>query len=309
MASRTKGKIPPYKSVLFWLSVGAAVLVGIGLEAFMLDGNVAVLRPAGEVAAGQRSLIVVATLLMLLVVVPVFILTFFIAWKYRAGNKSATYSPEWDSNRRLELTWWGIPFVIIAALSVMIIVSSHRLDPYKPLASDKPPLTIQVVALQWKWLFIYPYQDVASVNQVYLPVGTPANFVITADAPMNSFWIPELGGQVYAMAGMTTKLHLMASRPGIYPGSSANLSGEGFADMKFSAHAVEGAEFDAWVASAKSQSNPLDDDAYDTLAEPGTDSYPGTYSQVKSGLYDRIIDKYMLPSPGKSEAAGQAHGT
>lgn len=262
---------------------------------YLTSRDVAILNPEGSVASAQRDLLITATLLMMIVVVPVFVMTFWIAWRYREGNQKAKYTPDWGGNRWAEITWWAIPGIIITILGVMIWRSSHDLDPFKPLASNTKPITIQVVALQWKWLFIYPEQDVATVNYFQFPEDTPVNFEITADAPMNSFWIPELGGQIYAMAGMTTKLHLIADRPGNYEGSSANLSGEGFSNMRFTARASTLSNFNDWVVSAKASSKILDMAEYNKLAEPSLASSVMTYSSTEDGLHSKVVDKYMKP--------------
>jgi len=187
------------------LSLGVVLLVA----GYLHGHSIAVLNPQGFIANKERGLIVTITLLMLIVVIPVFALTFAIAWKYREGNTAARYSPEWDHNRWVEAVWWAVPLVLITVISMISWSSSHELDPFRPLRSANPPITIQVVALQWKWLFIYPDQNIATVNFVQFPANTPVDFQITSDAPMNSFWIPQLGGQIYAMAGMSTQLHLM----------------------------------------------------------------------------------------------------
>lgn len=196
----------------------------------------AVLQPAGPIAHKERSLMLTATLLGLAVIIPVYILTVLITLKYRVENKHAKkYQPTWDHSRVLETVWWAIPIAIIAVLSVIAWQSSYALDPFKPLASKAKPLNIQVVALDWKWLFIYPGQQVASVNELQLPVGRPVSLQITSDSVMNSFWLPRLSGQIYAMPGMSTELHLMADSGGTYDGASANISGSGFAGMAFTA--------------------------------------------------------------------------
>jgi cytochrome o ubiquinol oxidase subunit 2 len=271
--------------------------------------SMTVLFPAGEIGKKERDLIITSTLLMLLVVTPVFILTFMIAWRYREDNHTARYSPNWDGNRLLELVWWALPFAIIATLAVITWTSSHDLDPSKPIAGSKP-INIQVVALQWKWLFIYPQQHIASVNYVQFPQATPVNFSITSDAPMNSFWIPALGGQVYAMSGMDMKLHLIADKSGIYRGSSANISGRGFAGMNFTAKATTQAEFDSWVTKVKKDQNNLSLDKYNQLSQPSENNPEAYYSDTTPNLYDRIVLKYMLPSSQISETSTLAalHG-
>ncbi|MCA9350809.1 ubiquinol oxidase subunit II [Candidatus Nomurabacteria bacterium] len=279
------------------------VLVGLGIF-ITLVGLVAiasknasfdVLSPAGEIASRQKDLIVFTTALSLIVIVPVFWLLAVFAYKYRASNKKAKYQPELDGNPKLEFIWWAIPIVIIGVLSVVAFKTSHSLDPYKPLSSDKKPLTVQVVALDWKWLFIYPEQKVASLNELNIPANTPINFQITADAPMNSFWIPKLGGQIYAMAGMQTKLHLEAAKEGEYYGSSANLSGKGFAGMNFKTIATSEDNFQAWVLKSQRLGLPLDTQTYQQLAEPSENNPVTIYSLKQPSLYNDIIMSYMAP--------------
>lgn len=281
-----------YKAIFFTL----LCLVLAGAVFYLLkDNNFAVLNPKGEIAAKQRDLIITSTLLMLIVVIPVLVFTFFIAWKYRASNNKARYSPDWDGNKAIETTWWAIPSAIILVLSVITWTSSHELDPFKPIAASAKPVTVHVVALQWKWLFIYPEQNIATVNLVQFPVDTPVNFVVTADAPMNSFWIPQLGGQIYAMAGMHTKLHLIADETGYFRGSSANISGRGFAGMKFIAKSSSKADFDSWVKSVKSYGGSLTMSEYNQLAEPSENTPASSYSSTEKDLQAKVIAKYLAP--------------
>ena len=283
------------------------LLVGLVILAvlFLQDKNIAVLNPKGPIANQQRSLIITATLLMLIVVIPVFILTLYIAWKYRETNPQAKYTPDWDHHPGLEAMWWGLPLAIILVLSVITWQSSYKLDPFRPLDSSKPPIQIQVVALQWKWLFIYPEYNVASVNYLQFPEDTPVNFEITADAPMNSFWIPQLGGQIYAINGMKTQLHLIASEPGDYNGSSANISGKGFAGMKFIARASSQTDFNNWIQSLKYSPDTLNRDTYTELAKPSKDNPPATYVS-ESALFDMIMTKYMKPAAEVKPAASKS---
>lgn len=266
----------------------------VAVLVFLASGhNIQVLNPKGTIGAQQRDLMFIAVGMMLLVVIPVFIMTFVFAWKYRASNDRAKYEPEWDHSRAAETLWWAIPFAIIAVLAGIAWVTSHTLDPYRALASDVKPMRIQVIAMEWKWLFLYPDQGIATVNDVHLPVNTPIDFQITSDAPMNSFWIPQLGGQIYAMSGMSTSLHLAADEPGVYRGSSANISGKGFAGMKFTATAQSSDEFERWASTLKRKDIPLSSDAYTHLAEPSQNVPPLYYSNFQDGLYDTIIMKYM----------------
>lgn len=273
--------------------VAVALLVVAVL--YLRHFSIPVLEPRGTIARQERNLIYFGSLLSIIIIVPVFALTFMISWKYREANTKATYSPEFDHSRKAETIWWLIPTILIVILSVVTWNSSHQLDPFKPLASDTAPLTIQVVALDWKWLFIYPQQNIASVNMVQFPVNTPVHFVITSDAPMNSFWIPQLGGQIYAMPGMSTQLHLMASQSGSYRGSSANISGRGFADMNFTAKATSNLDFRKWVNTVKQSPNHLTADAYAELSKPSDHNTVAYYASNQPGLYDSIVIKYMTP--------------
>ena len=257
--------------------------------------NIPVLSPAGPVGQKERDLIVLAVVLSLIVVIPVFFMLGFFAWKYREGNKKARYDPDFDHSRLIESVWWGIPLVIITILAIATWKSSHELDPPKPLQSEAETLNIQVVALQWKWLFIYPEQNIATVNLVQFPEKTPVKFSVTSDAPMNSFWIPQLGSQIYAMSGMSTSVNLMADRTGSYQGSSANISGEGFADMTFVANSVPGKDFEKWVELVRQYRESLSTGTYSLLSKPGRQKAPGYYSSVDKGLYRQVIAKYLGP--------------
>jgi cytochrome o ubiquinol oxidase subunit 2 len=255
-----------------------------------------VFNPKGVIALAEMNLIVKTTLLMLIVVVPVFIMLAVFSWRYRAGNTKEKNTPDWHSNIALEKIWWAIPILIIAFIARMTWVSSHELDPFKPIVSNALPITVQVVALEWKWLFIYPEQNIATVNFVEFPVGTPVNFKITGDAPMNSFWIPQLAGQIYAMAGMDAKLHVMATEAGEYLGVSANYSGYGFSGMKFIAKASSQEEFDKWVKEVKQSPADLSSLEYEKLAKKSRNNPVAYYSGVGENLYNTIIMKYMTPA-------------
>ena len=261
--------------------------------------NWTLLDPVGQVGIEERNLIITATLLMLLVVVPVILMTLIFAWKYRASNKNATYAPKWSHSTKIEVVIWTVPILIIIALGVITYKSTHALDPYRPLESDVKPVTIEVVALDWKWVFIYPEQGIATVNKIVFPANTPVNFRITSDSVMNSFFIPGLGGQIYAMAGMTTQLHLIANKNAEMDGISANYSGAGFTGMKFKAIATSEEDFNAWVAEVKASPKQLDNAEYAALEKPSENNPVELYSTVTPNLFQLIIDKYEGMNPGK----------
>jgi cytochrome o ubiquinol oxidase subunit II len=275
------------------LSLIVVVLLGIFVD-YLTHTNIQILNPKGPIAAQERNLIYIALGLSLIVVIPVFAITIAIVVKYREGNH-AKYSPNMDGNWIAETVWWIIPSAIIAVLAVIAWNSSHTLDPYRPISNGVTPLNIQVVALDWKWLFIYPEQNIATVNYFELPVNTPVNFQITADAPMNSFWIPQLGGQIYAMPGMNTQLNLLASSVGNYHGSSANISGSGFSSMDFTAMATSNANFLTWVGNVKGGSDMLDATSYSKLSMPSTSFPSSNYILGDSQLFLSILNKYLLP--------------
>lgn len=218
--------------------------------------NLVVIDPSGDIASQQADLIIVSTILMLLIIVPVMALTVFFAWKYRQGNKDAEYDPEWHHSTKLEVVIWSAPLVIIIALGAITWVTTHTLDPYRPLdridaerplPKDHEPMVVEVVSLDWKWLFIYPEQGIATVNELAAPIDTPIQFKITSSGIMNSFFIPALAGQIYSMAGMETKLHAVINEEGVYDGFSGNYSGEGFSHMRFKFHGLSQDGFDTWV--------------------------------------------------------------
>jgi cytochrome o ubiquinol oxidase subunit 2 len=279
-----------------WAVIAVIVVWLFGLLAVYLhNANFAILNPAGVVAEREKRLMITTVTLGLLVIIPVFIMTAFIVLRYREGNHKAKYSPELSGNWLAETVWWVIPSLIILVLSIITWNSSHDLDPHKALASSVKPLNVQVVALDWKWLFIYPDQGVASVNEVNFPVDTPVHFDITADAPMNSFWIPRLGSQIYAMPGMATHLNLMADKTGTFAGSSANISGKGFSGMDFDANAVSAVRFNDWLRTARQSPRSLDAGSYRLLAKPSSHDSVVYYSSVDARLFDKVVNKYMTP--------------
>ncbi len=265
--------------------------------------NIALFNSKGEIALKERELISFTVLLGLSVIIPVLILTFFVAWKYREGNSGSKYTPDSVHNKFLEFAWWALPTAIILILGVVNWRATHALDPYKTLDVASKPVTIQVVALRWKWLFIYPEQNIATVNFIQFPAQTPINFELTADAPMSSFWIPNLGGQIYAMTGMESKLHLIADLPGDFRGSAAEINGPGFSGMKFMARASSQADFDTWVQEVKNSGKTLDLTEYNKLASPSENNPVTFYASTDVNLYNNIIRKFMAqPESGSQNA-------
>jgi len=277
------------------------------MPAALLSGcDFVVLHPFGAVAAQQGHLIVVSTLLMLLVVVPVLALTFLFAWRYRQSNAKATYSPDWDHSTALELVIWAAPLLIIIALGAVTWINTHTLDPYRPLhrldaartiPAGVKPLNVEVVALDWKWLFIYPDLGIATVNELAAPVDVPINFKITASSVMNSFFIPALAGQIYAMPGMQTELSAVINQAGEYEGFSANYSGAGFSGMRFKFRGVSQDEFDHWVQTVRAGGTSLGNDDYMQLEKPSEREPVHRYSTVANGLYDAILNQCVHSHP------------
>lgn len=281
--------------LLFTGLILLVILLMQPLQVYFLKEKIDVLFPEGKIAFAQRNLLFIIQALMLLIIVPVYILTFVFSWKYRADNKKATYDPDLVDHKIAEIIWWGLPLAMILIISGITYVKTYELDPYKPIVSDKKPITIEAVALQWNWLFLYPEEKIASVNYLQIPEKTPIHFQITADAPMNSLWIPDLGGQIYAMPGMKTELYLFADAPGESRGSSANISGKGFAGMHFVTKATTEAEFHEWVNKAKQSTNTLNWEQYQQLAMP-TENHPvEQYQLADEKLFHQILMKFMQP--------------
>lgn len=264
-----------------------------------------VLDPTGDVARQQGDLIVVATALMLIVIVPVIALTLFFAWRYRASNKAATYTPDWDHSTQLELVIWAVPLLIIIALGAITWITTHTLDPYRPLdrlskgrpvPADVAPLEVQVVSLDWKWLFIYPKEGVATVNELALPVDRPVRFLLTSSSVMNAFYIPELAGMIYTMPGMQTELNAVANQAGTFQGLSSNYSGAGFSHMRFTVHATDAAGFKAWVTKARAAGERLDRARYLALEKPSEREPARLFAGVDPGLYDAILNRCVDPN-------------
>ncbi len=284
----------------FLRTILSMVFVGVALAGC----DMVVMSPSGDIASQQADLIVWSTILMLLIVVPVIALTLWFAWRYRASNKEATYTPDWDHSTRLELVIWAAPLAIIIALGALTWVSTHQLDPYRPLSridegkpitSEVEPLVVEVVAMDWKWLFFYPEYDLAVVNELAAPVDRPITFKITSTTMMNAFYIPALAGQIYAMGGMETKLHAVINEAGVYDGFSSNYSGHGFNGMRFKFHGMNEANFDQWRAKVKAQGESLSYGVYKELEKPSEYNPVHYYNTVMPGLYDKIFNRCVDP--------------
>ncbi len=246
------------------------------------------LAPHGPIGAAELTILYDATAIMLAVIIPVILLTIGFAWWFRAGNSRARYLPDWEYSGRIEMIVWSIPALVIVFLGGIAWISSHELDPPQAIDAATAPLDVEVVSLDWKWLFIYPAEGVASVNRLVIPVGQPVRFHLTSATVMNSFFVPELGSQIYTMPHMTTQLNLRADQAGTYKGLSAQFSGDGFSDMRFDVAALPADQFTAWVGNAKAQGRTLDPAAYAALAQPSKAVAPATYAPVAEGLFETI---------------------
>jgi cytochrome o ubiquinol oxidase subunit 2 len=276
-----------YRSPRMALAAGLALLVsGCDLS------HAPVLDPKGPIALAERDLLFTAVVLMLIVLIPVFVMAFLFAWRYRSSNTSARYTPDWSYSIAIDAVVWLVPAAIVIALGTLLWSNTHKLDPYRRIDPAVQPLQVEVVAQDWKWLFIYPEQGIAVVNQLVFPSQRPLSLRITSDTVMNSFYIPALGGQIYAMAGMQTRLHLLADAPGRFIGRNAQYSGSGFSDQHFEAIAMSPEEFDAWVAKVRQSPDKLDAAAYRALAVRSKGHPVTYYSAIAPDLFDTIIAKY-----------------
>jgi cytochrome o ubiquinol oxidase subunit II len=264
-----------------------------------VDGcRLAVLSPAGPVAAGDRTIMLDSLAIMLAIVVPTIVATLAISWWFRASNRRARYRPAFANSGRLELIVWSIPALVIFFLGGIAWISAHTLDPAQPLPASASPLEVEAVSLDWKWLFIYPNQQLASVNRLVVPAGVPFHLRVTSASVFNVFFVPRLGSEIYAMYGMATQLNLQAGQPGVYFGLSAHFSGDGFPDMAFDVHAVTAAEFTAWVAKTRSAGPTLDRASYRSLLQQSVNVKPYTYRVVEPGLFDAIVREELPPGSG-----------
>jgi len=266
-------------------------LVAIGW--WLLNGvDMDVLNPSGDIALQQRRILFITLVLAAIVVIPVFAMLIGFAWRYRHTNKKARYDANWTDNKWLEIVWWGIPIAIIGFLAVLTWQTSHSLDPYRAIESDKETVEIQVVALQWKWLFIYPEEGIVTVNHIVVPEKTPLHFTLTADAPMSAFWVPSLGSQIYAMNGMTSQLNLIADHTGVFDGYNTNINGKGYSSMQFTVESKTNRNYESWIKRTKSSAG-FNQDTYASLAKPSTEGVKTAYRLTDASIFDTIVGKYM----------------
>ncbi len=277
--------------------ISLAILIAALAIFFVLVSDKALLtHPKGMIARKELKLMVTNILLMFVVVIPAYILLFLTAWKYRAKSQSAKHQPNYSLSRFKECILWMIPSLVVLVMAIITYHATHELDPYKALKNKGKSLKIQVVALDWKWLFIYPEHDIATVNFVQFPKETPIHFELAADdSPMNSFWIPQLSGQIYAMSGMVTPLPIIADEIGSFVGRAAEINGEGFADMTFIAKATSESDFDLWVKDVKQSQFQLTDSVYQELVKRSINHPVILYSSVKNDLFNQVVMKYMHP--------------
>jgi cytochrome o ubiquinol oxidase subunit 2 len=287
--------------VLRYAALGAALALGAC--------HAAVLDPQGTIGQADKTILVDTVAIMLAIVVPTILATLAFAWWFRASNERAQHYPQWAFSGRLEIIVWSIPLLTIMLLGGVAWIGSHELDPAKPLPSKTPALEVQGVSLDWKWLFIYPDQHVASVNQLVIPVNTPIHFSLTSASVMSAFFIPRLGSMIYTMNGMTTKLYLDANAAGTFLGRSSHYNGDGFSDMHFEVHAVPAAAFTSWVAATRASGPTLDDASYKSLEQQSINVQPYTYREADPALFGDIVSQKLPPGPGPSKGRPTADVT
>ena len=280
------------------LATAGAVLGGCRSE---------LMSPQGPVGSDEKTILLNALGVMLVIVVPTILATLLFAWWFRASNRRARYRPTFTYSGRIELVTWSIPILVVLFLGGLTWVSSHTLDPAEPLKSKAPAVSVQVVSLDWKWLFIYPDQGVASVNALVVPAGAPIHLKLTSSSVMNTFFVPQLGGMIYTMNGMADDLYLQADHPGVFAGRSAHFSGDGFSDMHFDVHAVTPAAFAVWAGQTRRAGPMLDAAGYAALAKQSSNVTPFTYRNVSPDLFDRVVQQSLAPGPGpESDQPAQA---
>jgi cytochrome o ubiquinol oxidase subunit 2 len=290
-----------------WRGSGTLQIVSQGSGLLLLAGcSGGVLDPKGPIGAAERTILFNSLAIMLAIVIPTIFGALVCAWWFRASNEKAKHLPTWAYSGRIELVVWSIPILVILFLGGVIWIGSHELDPQRPIASDTKALEVQVVSLDWKWLFIYPDLGIASVNQLVVPAGAPVHFSLTSASVMNVFFVPQLGSMIYTMNGMVTQLHLQADQPGTFYGQSAQFSGDGFSDMHFQVRAVPKDAFEGWIATAKQAGDPLDASAYATLAKQSQAVKPFTYRMIEPDLFQAVASQKLAPGPGPQADGGKA---
>ena len=275
-----------------------AVVIGLVAVVIVLTNDKAlVVNPKGLIARKELELIITNILLMLVIIVPTYILLFTVVWKYCIKKEKAKYDPDHSYGPIGELIMWGLHSIVVAVMAIVTWDRTHKLNPYKPIESEVKPLAIQVVALDWKWLFIYPELGIATFNYFHIPEQTPIHLKLTADgSPMNSFWIPQLSGQIYSMTVMSTQLYLMADERGEYVGREVEINGEGYADMTFSVKSISSKDFEDWIALVKKSPLHLTEETYEDLVKPSVNKSTLSFSEIENNLYHKIIHKYMYPT-------------
>ena len=274
-------------------------LAGVALSSCVLSGcGHGVLDPAGPVGAGDRIILLDALAIMLVIVIPTILCILAFAWWYRGTNRRAAYAPHWAESGRLELLVWSIPVLTVFFLGGVAWVGSHDLDPAKPLDSRNAPIEVDVVSLDWKWLFIYPAEHIASINRLVLPVGTPVHFRLTSATVFNVFFVPQLGSEIYAMDGMVTELNLEADRPGTFMGLAAHFNGDGFSDMRFQTDAISPEHYSQWIAAAQASGPTLDEASYRMLLRQSSNVAPYTYRAVVPGLFEAVVARRLPAGQG-----------
>ena len=302
----TQQRVIPHRAFAAGLARSMVIAAALALTACQS----AILEPRGPIGQAEKTILIDSLAIMLAIVVPTIVATLAFAWWFRASNKRAIYLPDWEFSGRIEMVVWAIPTLTIILLGGVTWISAHDLDPAKPIESQTAALDIQVVSLDWKWLFIYPEQRVASVNRLVVPAGTPLHFSLTSGSVLNTFFIPQLGSMIYTMNGMTTQLHLQADEPGTYHGLSGHYSGEGFSDMHFDVRAVSAEEFARWVNTTRDAGMTLDSTSYAALAQQSIALPPTTFATVERDLFTRIVSQELAPGPGPgTERAGAAEAT
>jgi cytochrome o ubiquinol oxidase subunit 2 len=288
-----------------WLVRATTVAATLALTACQAD----LLNTKGPIGDANRTILIDSLAIMLAIVIPTIVVTFAFAWWYRASNTKARYLPDWEFSGRIEIVVWAIPTMTIILLGGVTWIGAHELDPAVPIQSDTPALEVQVVSLDWKWLFIYPEQRVATVNQLVVPAGRPLHFTLTSSSVMNTFFVPQLGSMIYTMNGMQTELYLRADQPGTFRGISGHYSGEGFSDMHFEVRALSVEDFARWVNTTRSDGPRLDVPAYTALAKPSIAVAPATFANTDIDLFQKVVSQEIAPGPGPGSEHRGAHVT